>query len=64
MQAQAASDAFSDPSEPVLLAYAIAIFQDEGLAGIKTEAEKFLTLAALNLVACIAETAPQRVRPK
>ncbi|EHR69314.1 hypothetical protein BurJ1DRAFT_0424 [Burkholderiales bacterium JOSHI_001] len=64
LHAQAASDASSNPSEPVLLAYAIATLQDEGLAGIKTEAEKFLMLAALNLVACIAETAPQRVRPK
>ena len=46
--------------EPQLLAYVFGKFKDNGLLGIKTEAEKMLMLAALNLVECIAETAPQR----
>lgn len=37
-------------------------FKENGLLGIKTEAEKMLMLAALNLVECIAETAPRRTR--
>jgi hypothetical protein len=33
-------------------------FGDHGLLGIETEAIKMLMIAALNLVECIAETAP------
>jgi len=40
-----------------LLAYVFGKFTESDLLGIKTEAEKMLMLAALNLVECIAETA-------
>ena len=36
---------------------ALGKFKESDLLGIKTEAEKMLMLAALNLVECIAETA-------
>ena len=42
-----------------LLAYVFGKLKDSNLLGIKTEAEKMLMLAALNLVECIAETAPR-----
>ena len=58
LQAQATSDAVGDHPEQQLLAYVFGKFKENGLLGIKTEAEKMLMLAALNLVECIAETAP------
>jgi hypothetical protein len=61
-QAQATADAVGDHPEPHLLAYVFGKFKENGLLGIKTEAEKMLMLAALNLVECIAETAPQRTK--
>ena len=57
---QATSDAVGDHSEKQLLAYAFGKFKENGLLDIKTEAEKMLMMAALNLVECIAETAPQK----
>lgn len=59
-QAQATPDAVGGNPEQQLLACAFGKFKDNGLLGIRTEAEKMLMLAALNLVECIAETAPQR----
>ena len=59
-QTQATSDAVGDHSEKQLLAYAFGKFKENGLLDIKTEAGKMLILAALNLVECIAETAPQK----
>ena len=60
LQTQATLDAVGDHSESQLLAYVYGKFKENGLLGIKTEAEKMLMLAALNLVECIAETAPRR----
>ena len=60
LQAQATSDAVSDHAEQQLLAYVYGKFKEHGLLGIQTEAEKMLMLAALNLVECIVEVAPQR----
>jgi hypothetical protein len=34
------------------------------LLTVRTEAEKYLLLAGLNLVVCIADSAPSRPRPK
>ena len=59
-QAQATADTAGDHCEQQLLAHLFGTFKDSELLGIKTEAEKMLTLAALNLVECIAETAPRR----
>ncbi len=58
-QTQAVSDAIADHPEQQLLAYVFGKFRDHGLGGIETEAQKMLLLAALNLVECIAETAPK-----
>jgi len=57
-QTQAISDAIADYPEQQLLAHVFGKFRDHGLLGIETEAIKMLMLAALNLVECIAETAP------
>ena len=48
-QTQATSDAVGDHSEKQLLAYVFGKFKENGLLDIKTEAEKMLMLAALNL---------------
>lgn len=58
-QAQAASDAVGEHPEKQLLAYVFGRFKENDLLGIKTEAEKMLMLAALNLVECISEAAPK-----
>ena len=60
LQTQATLDAVGDHPEQQLLAYVFGKFKECALLGIKTEAEKMLMLAALNLVECIAETAPRR----
>lgn len=62
LQAQTTSDAVGDHLEQELLAYVFGKFKENGLLGIKTEAEKMLMLAALNLVECIAETAPRMTK--
>ena len=62
LQAQATSDAVGAHPEQQLLAYVYGKFKEHGLLGIKTEAEKMLMLAALNLAECIAEVAPRRTK--
>ena len=62
LQTQATVDAVGDHPEQQLLAYVVGKFKEHGLLGIRTEAEKMLMLAALNLVECIAEVAPRRTR--
>ena len=62
LQAKATADAVGDHAERQLLAYVFGKFKENGLLGVKTEAEKMLMLAALNLVECIAETAPPKTR--
>ena len=62
LQAQATSDAVGDHTEQQLLAYVFGKFKENGLLGVKTEAEKMLMLAALTRVECIAETAPPMTR--
>jgi len=57
LQTQATLDAVGDHSESQLLAYVYGKFKENGLLGIKTEAEKMLMLTALNFVECIAEAA-------
>ena len=58
LQHQAITDAIADHPEQLLLAYVFGKFGESDLLDVKTEAEKMLMLAALNLVECIAETAP------
>ena len=62
LQTQATVDAVGDHPKQQLLAYVFGKFKEGDLLGIKTEAEKMLMLAALNLVECIAETAPRRTK--
>ena len=45
-----------------LLADVFGKFKESDLLGIKTEAERMLMLAPLNLIGCIAETAPRRTK--
>ena len=62
LQARATEDAVGDHAEQQLLAYVFGKFKESGLLGVKTEAEKMLMLAALNLVECVAETASPMTR--
>ena len=62
LQTQATVDAVGDHPKQQLLAYVFGKFKESDLLGIKTEAEKMLMLAALNLVECIADTAPRRTK--
>ncbi len=57
-QTQATADAIADHPEQQMLAYIFGKLGDHGLLGIGTEMQKVLVLAALNLVECIAQTAP------
>lgn len=59
LQAKAIADAIDDHPEKLLLAYVHGKFKENGLLGIRSEAEKMAMLAALNLVECIAEGTPQ-----
>lgn len=58
-QQQATAESITDHGEKQILAYAYGQLADHGLVDIKTEAEKMIMLAALNLVECIALTAPK-----
>ncbi len=58
-QHQAMADAIADHPEKQILAYVFGKLREHGLLGIETEAEKMILLAAVNLVECIAETAPK-----
>jgi hypothetical protein len=58
-QMQATTDAIADHPEQQMLAYVFGKFGEHGLLGIETETQKMLMLAALNLVECIAQTAPK-----
>lgn len=55
---RAVQGAIDDHREPCLLAHAYGHLNEHGLLTIDTEAQTYLMLAALNLVECIAETAP------
>lgn len=62
LQTQATVEAVGNHPEQLLLAYVYGKFKEHGLIGIKTEVEKMLMLAALNLVECIAEVAPRSTK--
>lgn len=47
--------------ERFLLAFAYGQLRDHGLLEVKTEAEKYVLLATLNLVECIAFAAPRAI---
>jgi hypothetical protein len=63
LQQRAMQDQIEEQGEPQLLAHAYGQLRENGLLAIRTAAEKYLVLAALNLVNCVAVTAPQQVRP-
>lgn len=58
-QAQVTADAVADHPEQQLLAYAWGTLQDKGWLRIESQAHKMLVLCALNLVECVAYTAPK-----
>jgi hypothetical protein len=58
-QTQATRDAIAHHPEQQMLAYVFGKFREHGLLGIEIETQKMLMLAALNLVECIAQTAPK-----
>lgn len=60
---QAVLDAIDEHREPYLLAYVYAHLREHGWLTVDTEAQKYLVLAALNLVDCIADTAPPHEPP-
>jgi len=57
---KAVRDQIDAHGEPYLLAFAYGELRAHDLLAIRTEAEKYLVLAALNLVDCIAVTAQPR----
>ena len=59
LQTKATTDSIADHSEQQLLAFVFGTFKERDFLGIETEAEKMMLLAALNLVECIADTAPR-----
>jgi len=61
-QTQAAIEAVTTHPEQQLLAYVFGKFQENGLLGVGSEADKMLTMGALNMVECIAEAAPKTNR--
>lgn len=63
LQQRAVQDQIEEHGEPQLLAHVYGQLRENGLLEIRTDAEKYLVLAALNLVDCVAATAPQQVRP-
>ena len=56
---KASGDAIDGHGERQILAYAYGKLNEHGLTDISTEAEHMIVLAALNLVECIALTAPK-----
>lgn len=56
--ARAVTQALDAHPEPVLLAHVYDTLARCGVLGVRTQAEKYLILAALNLVECMAEAAP------
>ena len=57
-QHQAMNDDIAGHTQKHLLAYAVGKLAEHDLHTVKTEAEKMITLATINLVECIALTAP------
>ncbi|MDQ5961004.1 MAG: hypothetical protein QG592_2087 [Pseudomonadota bacterium] len=58
LQQRAVQDQIEEHGEPQLLAHVYGQLRENGLLAIRTDAEKYLVLAALNLVDCVAATAP------
>lgn len=58
-QQHATDTAIAGHREKELLAYAFGTLREHGLLGIRTEVEKMIVLAAMNLVECVAEMAPR-----
>jgi hypothetical protein len=59
---QAARQLTDAHDEQNLLAFAYGHLRDNGLLGISTEADKYVVLSTLNLVECIAFSAPRAER--
>lgn len=59
---QAVEQHIAQHSEQQLLAFAYGHVRTSGMLEVRTEAEKYVLLAALNLVECIAFSAPSTAR--
>lgn len=59
-QEQATADSIARHTQKQLLAYVFGKLTEHGLNTVKTEAEKMILLVAVNLVECIALTAPTK----
>lgn len=59
---QAVKQHISEHTEPQLLAFAYGHLRDSGVLGAWSETEKYVLLAALNLVECIAFSGPPTAR--
>jgi hypothetical protein len=59
---QAVAQQIADHGERYLLAFAFGNLRASNLLGVATEAEKYVMLATLNLVECIAFVAPRAAR--
>ena len=57
LRQQAAAQHISEHAEPQLLAFAYGHLRERGVLGARGEAEKYVLLAALTLVECIASSA-------
>ncbi|MEY4564293.1 MAG: hypothetical protein RLZZ618_3570 [Pseudomonadota bacterium] len=64
MLAKATQQQIDEHPEPYLLAFVFGHLGEHDLVSVRTEAEKYLLLAALNLVDCIAAGAPSQPQPR
>lgn len=63
-QEHATADSIARHTQTQLLAYVFGKLTEHGLNTVKTEAEKMILLVAVNLVECIALTAPTKPKMK
>ncbi len=64
MLAKAIQQQIDEHREPYLLAFVFGHLGEHDLLSVRTEAEKYLLLAALNLVDCIAAGAQPKLNPR
>lgn len=63
-QERATADSIARHTQPQRLAYVFGKLTEHALNTVKTEAEKMIMLVAVNMVECIALTAPTKAKAK